>query len=211
MAERAPKVSRRAPTLPPPGPSGRAVAVLLLVLLLGSGLLYTGSLVEFAGAVTPHTAGGSLGHDANGSLWGSALLGENVSDPALFWLRPSLINDEAFLGAGGETPYGPTDPALVNETRYYLALEGLGNASSVPVDLLTPSASGLDPDLSPAAVLIQIPRVAQHSGLSVPFLTDLVNAHIHHPFLGFFGTDWVDVIELDEALLPSLPAADLPA
>jgi potassium-transporting ATPase KdpC subunit len=199
-----------APSAPlPTGPSVRAAGVFLVLLLLFAGLAYPGALTELATIETPGTAGGSLLHAPNGTVWGSALIGENITNPAMFWLRPSEIDDQAFLGAGSEVPPGPTDPALLNETDYYIAQEGLNN-TTVPIDLVTPSASGLDPDLTPAAVLVQVPRVAHYSGLSEAFLTGLVNAHIHHPDAGVFGTSWVNVVELDVDLLADLPPGTNP-
>ncbi len=198
----------------------RASLPLLLVLGLLAGFVYPTGITGFAHLVTPGTASGSLLKDPNGTPYGLAGLGENITNPAMFWLRPSLIDDQAFesngTGAGDEVPPGPTDPALVNETDAALASycnETVGAISidcfanlSVPIDLLTPSASGLDPDLTPAAALVQIPRVAFYSGLSEEFLRDLVNERTVTPALGLFGPAYVNIVELDVALLPYLPA-----
>lgn len=192
------------PSALPMGASPRAAIGFLVLLLLLSGLAYPEAMTGVAGALTPHTANGSIEHSPNGTAFASGLLGENITNPDLFWLRPSLIDDAAFSGAGGEVPPGPTDPALVNETRHYIALYGL-NGTVVPIDLVTPSASGLDPDVTPAGVLVQIARVSTHTGLPESFLLTLVNTHIHSPFLGVFGTAWVNVVALDVDLLTYLP------
>ncbi|MCI4366630.1 MAG: potassium-transporting ATPase subunit C [Thermoplasmata archaeon] len=132
----------------------------------------------------------------------SGLIGQNITNESLFWLRPSLINDNG-TATSGEAPYGPTDPNLVNLTRYYIGLYGLNN-TSVPLDLVGNSESGIDPDLTPAAVLVQIPRVAVHTNLTEHFLTGFVMAHINQPLLGVIGPQYVDVISLDEDLLKVL-------
>ncbi|MCI4349227.1 MAG: potassium-transporting ATPase subunit C [Thermoplasmata archaeon] len=194
-------------TRPPPreaATSARATATFLVLLLVGAGFVLPEGGSYVADLLNTNAAHGSFLHDPNGTIYASALLGQNISNPTLFWLRPSLIDDQAFLGAGGESPPGPTDPALLNETRYYISLEGLNN-STVPLDLVSPSASGLDPDLTPSATLVQIPRVALHSHLSEAFLLAFVNARIHHPALGVFGPSYVNVLRLDVSLLPYLP------
>lgn len=134
----------------------------------------------------------------------SGLLGQNITNESLFWLRPSLIDYNATLSSG-EAPYGPTDPNLANLTRYYIGVYGLNN-TTVPLDLVGNSESGIDPDLSPAAALVQIPRVAAHTNLSEVFLTQFVTSHITQPILGIIGPQYVDVITLDLALLKVLPA-----
>ncbi|HZY70431.1 MAG TPA: potassium-transporting ATPase subunit C [Thermoplasmata archaeon] len=205
-----------APEAPPPPVAGRAVRsplrasmVFVALLILMSGAAYPGLIREAAKVLSPATAGGSLVTCPNGSAWGSSLLGENVTSPALFWLRPSMIDDQAFTGAGNEVPYGPTDPNLVNLTRYYIALYGLNN-TSVPLDVVAPTASGLDPYVTPAGVLVQVPRVAAHSGLPQAWLTSFVSAHIVEPLAGFFGPAYVNVLALDHDLVPHLPPGAAP-
>jgi len=185
-------------------PSVRATLVLLVLVVLVSGGAYPEALSEVAHALEPSTAGGSLLTYPNGTAYGSSRLGQNITNPALFWLRPSLIDDQAFSGAGSEIPLGPTDPALRNETLGYIALYGLTN-TSVPIDLVSPSASGLDPDITPAAALVQVPRVSHYSGLNESFLTAFVNARIQGPTFGVLGPQFVNVVELDVALLSYLP------
>lgn len=104
---------------------------------------------------------------------------------------------------GNPTPPGPSDPALVNETRAYMALYGNGTVNaSLPLWLVSPSASNADPDLVPEAVLVQVPRVAAHwPGLTEEALRAFVNARIQPPPTGFVGTDYVNVLALDLDLL----------
>lgn len=170
-------------------PSGRAVVTSLVLLVLLTGAAYPFVFSEAAYVLTPTTATG-----------GNITLGQNITDPALFWLRPSLIDYQPFTGAGSELPYGPVDPALLNETKAYIAEYGLTNVT-VPLNLVSPSASGLDPDITPEAALIQIPRVAHFSNLTVAALMTLVNASIVQPTAGFIGPQYVDVISLDLTLL----------
>jgi K+-transporting ATPase ATPase C chain len=187
-------------------PVVRPTIVLLALFVVMVGLVYPGVFTEVAqhlSVVTEQAAGGDLLRYANGTAYASALIGQNVTNHSLFWLRPSLIDYQPFTGAGGESPYGPTDPALVNLTLYYIALYGLSN-TSVPLNLVAPSASGLDPDLTPEAALVQVPRVAFYSGLSEAFLTSLVAEAIVPPYWGTLGPAYVNVIQLDIALIPYL-------
>lgn len=188
-----------APEPPYRPPSIRATLGLLLVAVLLAGVAYPFAVTGFAQLVTPHTANGSLVDAPNGTAIASSLIGENISSPSLFWLRPSLTDWSATLSSG-EAPYGPTDPALVNQTEQYIAQYGLTN-STAPLDLISPSASGIDADLTPEAVLVQIPRVALATNLSESFLMGFVDQHIQAPLLGFLGPSYVNVIQLDIDLL----------
>lgn len=188
-----------APEPPYRGPSFRAAAGLLVMAVLLTGIAYPFAVTGFAELVTPHTANGSLVYAANGTAIASSLIGENISSPSLFWLRPSLTDWEATLSSG-ETPYGPTDPALVNQTEQYIAQYGLTNTTA-PLDLISPSESGIDPDLTPEAALVQVPRVALASNLSEAFLLQFVDDHIQAPLLGFIGPPYVNIIQLDIDLI----------
>jgi K+-transporting ATPase ATPase C chain len=170
-------------------PSARTVSIFLVLMILVSGVLYPGAIRVAAELIEPNSSDGS-----------TISLGQNITDPALFWLRPSIIDYAAFSGAGSEVPPGPTDPTLVNQTEAYIEEYGLANVT-VPLNLVTPSESGLDPDIYPSAALIQIPRVAYFSNLSEANLTALVDRFIVQPDVGIFGPQYVDVIQLDQALL----------
>lgn len=192
----------------------RPTLTLLAFLVLVAGLAYPGALTGFAHYITPASADGSLLRSGNGTVIGSSLLGQNVTCAyenlstcpyrALLWLRPSPADYEAFTvanhtgGPGTEEPYGPTDPVLYNETLYYMHLYGTYN---VTVDLVTPSASGLDPDVTPEAALVQVPRVAHFANLSQSVLTTLVGEYEETPLFGYVGPSYVNVLELDIALL----------
>ncbi|HYK92623.1 MAG TPA: potassium-transporting ATPase subunit C [Thermoplasmata archaeon] len=181
------------------GPSWRSVVGLLAITVLLGGLAYPAAVTGFAQALNPSAANGSLLYAANGTVIGSQLIGQNITNDSLFWLRPSFQDFSATLGSG-ETPYGPTDPNLVNLTQYYIGQYSLTN-TTVPLVLVAPSESGLDPDLTPEGVLVQIPRVAFYSHLSPTFLLEFVESHIEGPILGFLGPSYVNVVQLDIDLL----------
>jgi K+-transporting ATPase ATPase C chain len=173
-------------------PSGRAVVTLLVLTILLLGAVYPLAFSYVAEVVTPSTATG-----ANISL------GQNITNPMLFWMRPSPIDYQPFTGAGNEVPYGPTNPALYNETELYIQEYGLQNVS-VPLNLVSPSESGLDPDITPESALVQVPRVAHFANLTQEALLQLVNSSIVQPVGGFIGPQYVDVIELDQTLIALL-------
>lgn len=186
----------------------RASIVLLVLTMLLLGLGYPGVLTAFAQEVDqcashPNcAANGSLIY-VNGTAVGSSLIAQNLSAPWLFWERPSPVDYNSFNGS--PTLLGYSDPALVNETRAYMAEYGpYAVNASVPEILVTVSGSGLDPDLTPEAALVQIPRIAaaENGTVTLAELQALVNAHITPPLDGFIGPSYVNVLELDLALLP---------
>ena len=193
---------RRAALADPPEfrwPSPRPVLVVLALFVLVGGLGYPVAvdLVERGtGALAPS---GNLVAGGDPSALADGALGQNITNLSLFWLRPSTTDYNTTLGLV-DTPFGATDPNLVNLTRYYIGVYGLNN-TTVPLDLVGESGSGLDPDLTPAAALVQIPRVSAHSHFTEPYLTALVAAHIVEPAGGLVGPEYVNVILLDEALL----------
>ncbi|MEM0128746.1 MAG: potassium-transporting ATPase subunit C [Thermoplasmata archaeon] len=216
------------PAVPSPPASGRgapglrrhlrAAGVLVLVGILILGVAYPWAVTALAEVLNPSGANGSLLYAPNGTVYGSRLVGENTSLPYLFWDRVSLTDYNTT--AGYADFYGPSDPALLtwlNETIAYLRADwNLSLNQSLPLDLVTPSGSSLDPFLVPAGVLIQVPRVAAaiHTLTGLPYdavvarLTALVNAAIEAPFGGLFGVAVIDVPSLDAAVLSSfsLPA-----
>ena len=200
-----------APRPPPPHPwrtHVRAGAILLALMIVVSGLAYPAFVTAIAQEIDPGAANGSLLMCPNGTVVGSADIAQNLSagalGPGLFWARPSLTDYNTTLGAA--SPPGPSDPellALLNETLAYLK-NGTGNSSptaTLPFWWVAPSASSVDPDLTPSAVLVQIPRISNATNLSVPTLMNLVNAHITQPPLPYLGVPFVNVLELDIALL----------
>ncbi len=190
----------------------RAAGVFLVLAILVTGLAYPWFVTAVAQAIDPSAANGSLLRCPNGTVVGSADIAQNMSQgklgPGLFWSRPSLTDYNTTLGA--DTPPGPTDPALLallNETLAWMRAENAtGNTSptaTLPFWWVAPSASDVDPDLTPSATLVQIPRISVATGLTVAALTSLVNAHITEPPLPFLGVPFVNVLELDIALLAS--------
>jgi potassium-transporting ATPase KdpC subunit len=177
----------------------RASIVLLILAILLLGLAYPGAITVFAQEVEPTTANGSL-ISVNGTVVGSSLIAQNLSAPWLFWERPSPTDYNSFNGS--PTLLGYSDPALYNETLSYMQQYGPFTVNaSVPEILVTVSGSGLDPDLTPEAVLVQIPRIAANSNLTTTELRTLVNENIVLPLDGYIGPKYVNVLELDIKLV----------
>jgi K+-transporting ATPase ATPase C chain len=185
----------------------RPALVLVVLLVVVSGLLYPGLVTGIAQLVFPAQANGSL-HIVNGKVIGSDLIGQQWTSAKYFHGRPS-----ATLSTDGSQsqPYnaensaasnlGPTNPTLlqtVEERTQALQKENPG--VPVPVDLVTASASGLDPDITPAAAYFQVPRIARERGLSEEQVKQLVADHIQGRFLWIFGEPHVNVLELNLAL-----------
>ena len=180
----------------------------LAVLTILTGLVYPLVVTGVAEWAFPHQAHGSLiTHD--GRTVGSQLIGQTFSDPRYFWSRPSATTDANSRplpyngGLSGGSNLGPTNPDLgkqVKERVAALRAADPGNTQPVPVDLVTASASGLDPDISPAAAEFQVPRVARARGLAESSVRDLVRQHTHERFLKVLGEPRVNVLQLNLAL-----------
>jgi len=162
-----------------------------------------------AQAVFPQQANGSL-ITHNGQAIGSELIGQQFDDPKYFWGRLSAtspypynaFNAETQTGSSGSN-YGPLNPALTDAVKARIeALKAAdpGNTAPIPVDLVTASGSGLDPDISPAAALYQVPRVARARGLSEEAIRQLMAQHTEGRQLGILGEPRVNVLELNLAL-----------
>jgi len=168
-----------------------------------AGFAYPLVVTGIAELIDPGAANGSL-LNHNGTVVGSSLVAQNLSAPYLFWERPSST-DYNFTG-GAPSPPGPSTPALqalLNETIQYMRQYGnLTVNATLPFWYVAPSGSSVDPDLVPEAVLIQIPRVAAATNLSISFLQGFVNKHIVNPWVPFVGVPYVDVLQLDLDLLP---------
>lgn len=181
----------------------RATVIFLVAMIFVGGVAYPLVVTGIADIINPSGAGGSLVYD-NGTLVGSSLVAQNTDAPYLFWERYSLTDYNNTLGA--PSPPGPTEPglaALINETIQYMQQYGnLSPNATLPFEWVTPSGSSIDPDLVPDAVLIQVPRVAHATNLSIPFLQQFVNNHIVNPVIPYLGVPYVDVLSLDIALLP---------
>ncbi|GAO03801.1 potassium-transporting ATPase subunit KdpC [Anaeromyxobacter sp. PSR-1] len=181
----------------------RPALVLLAAFTLLTGLAYPALLTATAQLAFPAQANGSvLARD--GAPVGSALVGQPLSDARYFWGRPSATAPGPYDGrASGASNLGPSNPALVAAVRDRIAVlraSDPGNPAPVPVDLVTASASGLDPHLSPAAALYQVRRVAKARGMPAAEVRALVERHVEPPLLGIFGAPRVNVLALDLAL-----------
>ena len=190
----------------------RPAIVLLLALTLITGLAYPLAMTGIAGALFPRQAQGSL-IEKDGKVVGSALIGQEFKDDKYFHGRPSATtapdpNDSTktvpapynAANSGGSN-LGPTSKALndrIKEDVEKLKAENPG--SSVPVDLVTTSASGLDPDISPEAALFQVPRVAKARNMPEERVRDLVNKTAQGRLLGLLGEPRVNVLALNLAL-----------
>src|SRR5262249_29201109 len=141
--------------------------------------------------------------DVAGAPRGSALIGQEFRSPRYFWGRLSATTPAPYdASASTGSNLGPTNPALVDAARARIAaLRAAGDAAGpIPVDLVTASASGLDPDISPAAALYQVPRVARARGLSPEAVAALVRANTDDRTFGVLGEPRVHVLALNLAL-----------
>ena len=181
----------------------RPALVLFALLAALTGLLYPLAVTGAARAAFPDQAAGSL-VERDGRVVGSRLIGQSFTEPRHFWGRPSATAPAPYdANASGGANLGPLNPALVEAVRGRVAAlraADPGNTAPVPVDLVTTSASGLDPDISPAAARYQIGRVARARGLPPERVAALVERHTEAPWAGFLGTPRVDVLALNLAL-----------
>jgi K+-transporting ATPase ATPase C chain len=197
----------------------RPAAVMIVGLTLITGLAYPLLMTGLAQALFPHQANGSL-IERNGKIIGSELIGQSFTDPKYFHGRPSATtgtdpNDptktvsEPYNAANsGGSNAGPTSKALVERvTLDAKKLQDENPSALVPVDLVTTSASGLDPDITPAAALFQIPRVAKARGLSPERLRQLVEQNIQGRTFGILGEPRVNVLQLNLSLDGEQPAS----
>jgi len=179
-----------------------AVSLLALMTVL-LGIVYPLVITGIAKVAFPHQAEGSLIHQ-NGKLIGSELIGQSFSDPKYFWGRPSATTPQPYNGlASTGSNLGPLNPALLDAVKANaktLHDADPNNRQPIPVDLVTASASGLDPDISPAAAHYQAARVARARNLAPVQVETLIKAHERGRLLGLFGERRVNVLELNLAL-----------
>ena len=175
----------------------------LAILTLITGFIYPAAVTAVAQAVFPSQANGSY-VVVNGTAVGSSLIGQAFSDPKYFWGRPSAAGVTPSNPAGydatssGGSNLGPTSKALIDAvTQRVDALRSANGNAPIPVDLVTASASGLDPDISPEAAAYQVARVAQARGMTVDQVRALVAKHTSQPILGFLGAATVNVLQLN--------------
>ena len=167
------------------------------------GIVYPLIITGISKLAFPSQAAGSLLHRGD-TLIGSRLIGQSFSDPKYFWGRPSATSPQPYNGvASGGSNLGPLNPALidkVNANAKALRDADPTKKSPVPVELVTASASGLDPDISPAAADYQAARVARSRNLPLTTVDSLIASHRRGPLLGLFGESQINVLELNLAL-----------
>ena len=190
----------------------RPAITMIVGMTILTGLAYPLAMTGIAQAVFPHQANGSL-IERDGKVIGSALIGQAFAAPNYFHGRPSATTDTdpndasktipAPYNAGnsGGSNLGPTSKALVDRvTEDTRRLQAETPSRAVPIDLVTTSASGLDPDISPEAALFQVPRVAQARNLPETQVSQLVRDHIVERLAGLVGEPHVNVLQLNLAL-----------
>lgn len=179
------------------------IAVILFGLLtLLTGLLYPAVITGLAQVVFPNQANGSLILQ-HGKVVGSALIGQQFTGPKYFWGRLSATDHPYDAAASSGSNLGPTNPALQKEVSDRIAAlkaADPGNTQPIPVDLVTSSGSGLDPDISIAAAQYQAARVARARGLPLGQVQALINQYTTGRTLGFLGEPRVNVLKLNLAL-----------
>ena len=181
----------------------RPAIVLFALLAVITGLIYPFVITGIAQAVFPRQANGSLIY-RNGQPIGSALIGQPFDDPKYFWGRLSATLPFPYNAASSSgSNYGPLSSALTDEVKARIAALKAAdptNNQPIPVDLVTSSGSGLDPDLSVAAALYQVPRVARVRGLSEDQVRALVQQYTEGRQFGILGEPRVNVLKLNLAL-----------
>lgn len=188
----------------------RPAIVLLLLLTLLTGILYPLGMTRLAGAFFPHQAEGSL-IVKNGTVIGSEIIGQSFASDRYFHGRPSATTGTDAQGNSVAQPYnaansmgsnlGPTSKALIERIKADAAKLAAENPDKpVPVDLVTTSASGFDPDITPAGALFQAPRVAKARNLDRKVVEDLVARFTRPRLLGIIGEPAVNVLKLNLAL-----------
>jgi len=181
----------------------RSAVTLFLLLTLLTGVLYPLIITGLSQVLFPHQANGSL-IMRDGRPVGSALVGQVFDDPRLFWGRPSATLPFPYNAASSSASnLGPSNPALAETIRARIAVLRAADPDNhlpVPVDLVTASGSGLDPHISPAAALYQVPRVARARGLDEAVVRTLVLEYERKREFGFLGEPVVSVLQLNMAL-----------
>ena len=185
--------------------------LITLTLLVICGLAYPLLITGISQIFFPKQSNGSL-ITVNGTAVGSTLIGQDFTDARFMKCRPSAVNyntytakdkaDGTYTGVGsGSKNYAPTNPELKkrveNDIAAFLKANPTVKKSDIPTDLLTASGSGLDPDISPASAAVQIPALAKATGLSEATLKEIVKDHTTGKFLGIFGAETVNVLNVN--------------
>jgi K+-transporting ATPase ATPase C chain len=178
-------------------------AILLFIsLTVITGVIYPVVVTVIGRLAFPKEAAGSLIKTADGTMIGSALIGQQFSDPEYFWPRPSAAADFPYNSmASGGSNLGPTNPELLKTVANRVkSLQEAGMIGPVPSDLALNSGSGLDPHISLEAAIFQVPRVAQARRLGEAQVRRLVADHLEDRELGFLGMPRLNVLKLNLAL-----------
>jgi K+-transporting ATPase ATPase C chain len=185
----------------------RPAILLTFVFIVVTGLIYPGVVTAVARVVFPNQSSGSL-VTANGQVIGSRLIGQQFTQPWYFHPRPSAAGNGYDATASGGTNKGPTDRKLADTliAGAIAQAESAGVAKgSIPTDMATSSASGLDPHISPANALFQVARVAAARGVDSTQVRDLALHYVESRQFGFFGEPRVNVLALNLALDNAFP------
>ncbi|HEV3088525.1 MAG TPA: potassium-transporting ATPase subunit KdpC [Candidatus Elarobacter sp.] len=173
-----------------------------IVTVIALGLIYPVLIWAISILIFPHQAGGSLIVD-HGTVVGSQLVGQNFTKPQYFQGRPSAAGKGYDPTQTGGTNLGPTSKKLIDATKSTIAALRKANPDAtdpIPMDLVTSSASGIDPDISPEAAYYQAPRVAKARTMPLDAVRALIAAHVTPRQLGLLGEPRVNVLELNRAL-----------
>ncbi|WP_010183196.1 potassium-transporting ATPase subunit KdpC [Sphingomonas sp. PAMC 26605] len=180
----------------------RPTVVLLLLITIVTGLLYPAAITGIAQVALPIQANGSMLSNAKGQPIGSALIAQNFAGPTYFHPRPSVAGKDGYdASASAASNLAPGSKDLRDAiAKRVSSARAEGMTGDLPADLVTTSASGLDPDLSPEAALLQAPRVAKARGLDVAKVKSLITAQTVEPLLGIIGERHVNVLLLNRQL-----------
>jgi potassium-transporting ATPase KdpC subunit len=198
----------------------RPAIVCLVLLTLITGVVYPLAITGASALAFPHQRSGSLMTGPNNTPFGSELLGQYFDDPAFFWPRPSATSPVPYVAFNGDkgtgssgSNLGPTNPVLLKNVEDRIAAlrkADPANTMPIPVDLVTASASGLDPHISLAAAAYQVPRVARLRGMSENDVRRLVTQYTEGRQLGILGEPRVNVLQLNLALAAIAPVVPSP-
>jgi K+-transporting ATPase ATPase C chain len=193
----------------------RPACTVLMALALVTGVAYPLGMTAVSQVLFPRQAAGNPLRDHTGAVRGSALIGQSFTGPQWFHGRPSATGTVPYdPTASGGSNLGPTNPALaaaVGERATVVLQDNPAHTGPIPIDLVTASGSGLDPHVSPAAALLQVPRVAAARGLDEDAVRLLVGEHVEPTLFGVFGRPRVNVLQLNLSLESLIRAAESPS